>query len=118
VPEALAGRLARLIAHYADEAEASARTRERAQADLALLRGQLLELGRAAETAAALAVHLDDSLCVSYHSNDFAEAQAAKQALAVADALYATAGHVVTGAQSALDGIEPELPGLVTTDDF
>ena len=46
VPEALAGRLARLIDHYVDaeeararEADAPARTRERAQADLARLRG-------------------------------------------------------------------------------
>jgi hypothetical protein len=106
VPQALAGRLARLIAHYANEAEAPARTRERAQADLALLRGQLLELGRLAETNASIAAHLDDSLCVSYRSNDFAVAQEAKQALAV------------VGAQDALAGIEPELPGLLAAGDL
>jgi len=50
VPEALAGRLARLVEHYAEEREseddAPARARERAQADLARLRALLLELGR------------------------------------------------------------------------
>ena len=62
--EALAGRLARLIAHHADEA------------------------------------------------------QAAKQALAVAGARCATVRRTVADARSALAGIEPELPGLFTTDDF
>ncbi len=46
----------------------------RSPADLALPFSQLIELGRLAETAAALAAHLDDSLCISHHSNDFAEA--------------------------------------------
>jgi hypothetical protein len=56
--EALAGRLARLVAHYADarecEADAPARARERAQADLARLHALPLELGRLAEAAGAL----------------------------------------------------------------
>ena len=58
VPEALAGRLARLVDHYADaeeargrEADAPARARERAQADLARLGAVILELGRLAATA-------------------------------------------------------------------
>ena len=81
VPEALAGRLARLVDHYVDaeeargrEADAPARARERAQADLARLHALLLELGRLAEGAGALAAHLNDALVVSYHSDDFAEA--------------------------------------------
>ena len=75
VPEALAGRLARLVDHYVDaeeargrEADAPARARERAQADLARLHALLLELGRLAEGAGALAAHLSDTLVVSYHS--------------------------------------------------
>ena len=74
VPEALAGRLARLVDHYVDaeeargrEADAPARARERAQADLARLHALLLELGRLAEGAGALAAHLSDALVVSYH---------------------------------------------------
>ena len=84
VPEALAGRLARLVDHYVDaeeararEADAPARARERAQADLARLRALVLELGRLAEGAGALAAHLSDALAVSYHSDDFAEAEQA-----------------------------------------
>ena len=81
VPQALAGRLARLIEHYADAEEARAAAavaparepasaaRERAQADLARLGGLLLELGRRAEAAGALAAHLGDSLAVSYLSD-------------------------------------------------
>ena len=55
MPEALAGRLARLIDYYVEaeeararEADAPSRARERAQADLARLRGHLLELGNVA----------------------------------------------------------------------
>ena len=94
VPEALAGRLARLIDHYVDAEEAcargagaSARARERAHADLARLHALLLELGRLADGAGALAADLNDGLAVSYHSDDFAEAQDAKQALAAVGAL-------------------------------
>ena len=59
----------------------------RAAADLARLYALLLDLGRLAEGAGALAAHLSDSLVVSYHSNDFAEAQDARQALAAVGAL-------------------------------
>ena len=71
VPEALAGRLARLVDHYVDAEEARAREadapgeRGRAQADLARLRALLLELGRLAEGAGALAAGLNDALVVS-----------------------------------------------------
>ena len=82
MPEALAGRLARLVDHYVDaeeargrEADAPTRARERAQADLARLHALLLELGRLAEGAGALAAHLSDALVVSYQSDGFAEAQ-------------------------------------------
>ena len=111
VPEALAGRLARLIDHYVDaeeararEADAPARARERAQADLARLHALLLELGRLAEGAGALAAHLNDALAVSYHSDDFAEAQEAKQALAAVGALCAVLRRIAADAQDWLAG--------------
>ena len=123
--EALAGRLARLIDHYADaeeararEADAPARARERAQADLARLRGLLLELGRLAEGAGALAAHLNDALAVSYHSDDFAEAQEAKQALAVVGALCGVLRRTAGDAQGWAAGIDPELRGLVDSGEF
>ena len=113
VPQALAGRLKRLIDHYVEEREAPPRTRERAQADLASLRAQLLEMGRLAETAGAIASHLDDALSVSFTSDDFAEAQETKQALAVAAALCATISRTVADAASRLHDIDPELPGFM-----
>ena len=123
VPQALAGRLARLVDHYVDaeeargrEADAPAWARERAQADLARLRALLLELGRLAEGTGALAAHLSDSLVVSYHSDDFAEAQDARQALAVTAALCASIRRTAGDAQGWLARADPELPGLVTTD--
>ena len=126
VPEALAGRLARLVDHYADAEEARAReadapawARERAQADLARLHALLLELGRLAEGAGAIAGHLSDSLVVSYHSNDFAEAQDARQALAaVGAALCAVLRRTADDAQEWLAGIDPALPDLLTADEL
>jgi hypothetical protein len=44
------------------------------------------------------------------HSNDFAEAQDAQRALAAAAALCAAARHAA--------GIDPELPGLLTTSEL
>jgi hypothetical protein len=106
VPQALAGRLARLIEHYADlrerEHAAPPRMRERAQADLASLRAQLLEMGRLAETSGAIAAHLNDSLHFECRSTDSAEAQEAKQALAVAAALCATVRRIVATADTGL----------------
>jgi hypothetical protein len=120
VPEALAGRLARLVDHYVEveeargrEADAPARARERAQADLARLHTHLLELGSLAEGAGALAAHLSDTLVVSYHSDDFSEAQDARQALAVVGALCAVLRRTAGDAQDRLAGIDSELPGLV-----
>ena len=121
--EALAGRLARLIDHYVDaeeararEADAPARARERAHADLARLHGLLLELGRLAEGAGALAAHLNHSLVVSCHSDDFAEAQEANQALTAVGAHCAVLRCAAGDAQGWLAGINPELPGLPTAD--
>jgi hypothetical protein len=122
VPEALAGRLARLIEHYTDEREceddAPSRMRERAQVELARLRTLVLELGRLAEGAGALAGHLSDSLVVSYHSNDFVEAQDARQALVTVGALCVVLRRTAADAQERLAGVEPELPGLLATDGF
>ena len=130
MPEALAGRLARLIAHYADAEEARAAAaaaparepasaaRERAQADLARLRALLLELGRLAEAAGAIAAHLSDSLAVSYLSDDFAEAQEAREALAAVGALCATLRRTAADAQEWAAGIDPELPGLIATSEL
>jgi hypothetical protein len=111
--QALAGRLTRLIDHYLAEREAPPRTRERAHADLASLRGHLLEMGRLAEVAGAVACHLDGALSVSYLSDEFAEAQDAKQALAVVAALCATVGRTVADAASRLHGVDSELPGFM-----
>ncbi len=113
VPEALAGRLTRLIAHYVEEREAPSRTWERARADLMTLRGHLLEMGRLAEVAGAVACHLDEALSVSYMSNQFAEAEEAKQSLVVTAALCATVGRIVADAASRLHDIDPELPGFM-----
>ena len=125
VPEALAGRVAWLIEHYVDTeearpcgADASARARERAQADLARLHALLLELERLARGAGVLAAHLNDSLGVSYQSDDFAEAQEAKQALAAVGALCVTLRRTAADAQEWAAGIAAELPGLLTTDQF
>ncbi|MBN1193633.1 MAG: hypothetical protein JXA36_08100 [Coriobacteriia bacterium] len=113
VPQALAGRLARLILHYAEEDEAPPRTREQAQADLATLYAQLLEMGRLAETTAAITGRLDDALLVSYESDAFDEAQQAKQSLAVAAALCAAAGRSAAEALGYVRVIDPELPGFM-----
>jgi len=85
---------------------------------LALLRGLLLELGRLAEGAGALAAHLNDALAVSYHSDDFAEAQEATQVLTAVGALCGVLRRTVGDARSVLAGIAPELPGLFIADEF
>ena len=102
VPKALAARLVRLIDYYEDiieelhacaggeegadaggggaAAPPLAGSRERAQADLASLRRQVRELRRRSALAAAAADQLGLELVVSYHSDDFAEAQDAQRA--------------------------------------
>ena len=95
----------------AREAAAPARARERAQADLARLHAHLLELGRLAEGAGALAAHLDDSLVVSYLSNDFGEAEQARQTLAVVGALCGVLCRTAGDAQDRLAGVDARLPG-------
>jgi hypothetical protein len=65
--------------------------------------------------SAAAAGQLGLELVVSYHSDEFAEAQDAKRLLAAAAALCAAAGHAAADAEECLAGIDPELPGLLTT---
>jgi hypothetical protein len=72
-------------------------------------------LGRLAEGAGALARHLTDSLVVSYHSNDFVEAQDARQALAAVGALCAILRRTADDAQDRLAGVDSELPGMLST---
>ena len=81
--------------------------------DLARLHALLLELGRLAEGAGALAAHLNDALGVSYHSGDFAEAEDARQALAAVGALCGVLRRTAGDAQEWVAGIDAELPGLL-----
>jgi hypothetical protein len=141
VPKALAARLVRLIDYYEDTieelraacagdgeegAEAGggaaapppAGSRERAQADLASLRRQVRELRRRSALAAAAAAQLSLELSVSYTSNDFAAAQDAQRALAAAAALCGAARHAAFEAEECLAGIDPGLPGLLTTSEL
>ena len=60
---------------------------------------------------------LNDALAVSYHSDDFAEAQDAKQALAAVGALCGVLRRTAGDAQEWVAGIDTELPGLRTTGD-
>ena len=132
VPQALAGRLVRLIDYYEDTIEELrgeegggaaapplAGSREGAQADLASLRRQVRELRRRSALAAAAADQLSLELVVSYNSDEFAEAQDAQRLLAAAAALCGAAVHAAAAAAAAaeecLAGIDPELPGLLTT---
>ena len=62
----------------------------RAQASLVRLHALLLELGCLSEGAGALAADPDGALVISYHSDDFAAARRAKQALAAFSAVYIT----------------------------
>lgn len=120
VPKGLATRLARLVDHYVDnsasvkEEDAFARTREQAQADLEHLSGQLRELTRLARSASALADSATDGLVVSYSSDQFAEGEAALQALAVVAALCGVLHHTASDARERLASMDPTLPGLVT----
>ncbi len=141
VPQALAGRLVRLIDHYEDTiaelrerrgggeddegdegggaaAPPLAGSRERAQAGLASLRRQVRELRRRAVLAAAAAGSLSLDLVVSYESDDFAEAQDAQRALAAAAALLGAAARDATDAGERLAEIDRELPGLLTTSEL
>jgi len=135
VPKALAARLVRLIDYYEDAIEELharcarggeegadagggaaaaplAGSRERAQADLASLRRQVRELRRRSALAAAAADQLGLELVVSYHCDDFAEAQDARRALAAVAALCGAARQAAFDAEECLAGIDPGLPGL------
>jgi hypothetical protein len=134
--KALAARLVRLIGFYEDTieelhaagagegeegAEAGgggaaapplAGSRERAQADLASLCRQVRELRRRSALAAAASDQLGLELVVSYTSDDFAAAQDAQRAFAVAAALCGAARHAAADVEECLAGIDPGLPGL------
>ena len=69
---------------------------------------------RSALAAAQLSLALD----VSYHSNEFAEAQDAQRALAATAALCGAANRAAADAEECLAGIDPELPGLLTTSEL
>ena len=142
VPQALAGRLVRLIDFYEDTVEElraecggegeegadaggggvaappPAGSRERAQADLASLHRQVRELRRRSALAVAAAGQLGSELIASYHSDEFVEAQDAQRLLAAAAALCGAAGHAAADAEACLAGIDRELPGLLTTSEL
>ena len=118
VPTELARRLTKLILRRADEADAPGRARERAQADLARLRRDLLEAQRLASEAAALADRLVDSLNVSFKSDDFAEGQQAKADLAVTAALSRLAARTGADACASVARIDPDMPRLLTSTDL
>ena len=130
VPQALVARLVRLIDYYEDAIEERrgeegggaaapplAGSRERAQADLASLRRQVRELRRRSALAAA-ADQLSLALAVSFHSDDFAEAQDAQRLLAAAAALCGAARHAAADAEECLAGIDRGLPGLLATSEL
>ena len=72
---------------------------------------------RRSALAAAAAGQLGLELVVSYHSNDFAEAQDAQRLLVAAAAPCGAAGHAAD-AEECLAGIDPGLPGLLTTSEL
>jgi len=118
VPAELARRPTKLILRWADEAEAPARARERAQADLARLRQDLLEAQRLADEAAAIADRFVGALHVSAASDDFAAGQQAKADLAVVSALCRLAARTAAEACAVVAGIDAGLPGLLTSTDL
>ena len=118
VPEALAGRLARLIDHYEDAPEARAvrRTRSRGNASgrrpsCASPRARA-ELRRLAE--GALAAHLGDSLVVAPTATT-GQVQDARQAFAAAGALCAVLRRTAADAQHHPAGVDLDLSGLLAT---
>jgi hypothetical protein len=113
VPAAWAKRMARLLAFYSTGSNAGVSEIEDARGDLTELRLHLLEIGLLANRCVDIAARLDDSLSVPFLSDDFAEAQAAKQGLAAAGALSATVGRTVADALSSVETIDPELPGFL-----
>jgi len=115
VPQAVAARLVRLIDFYDDA--------------IAELRGQGGGEGEDGGGGAAAppplrrcsalaAAQLSLALDVSYHSNEFAEAQDAQRALAATAALCGAANRAAADAEECLAGIDPELPGLLTTSEL
>ena len=76
------------------------------------------ELRRRSALAAATAAQLGLELVVSYHGDEFAEAQDTQRALATAEALCGAARHAAADAEERLAGIHSELPGLLTTSEL
>ena len=106
VPAELARRLTKLILRRADEADAPASARERAQAYLARLHQDRLEAQRLASEAAAIADRLAGCLHVSFTSDDFAAGQQARADLAVASALSRLAARTAAEACASVAGVE------------
>ena len=142
VPKALAARLVRLIDFYEDTIEelhaqgaahgeegaeaggggaaapaARGLTRAGARADRVALPSGARAAARFA-LAAAAADQLGVELAISFHSDDFAEAQDAQRALAATAALCGAAHHAAAGAEECLAGIDPELPGLLAAEEL
>jgi hypothetical protein len=116
VPTGLAGRLDRVLAFYTTPCEAQPRQIENAQNQLSRL-VCLLDIGHLIRSAGDVVGQLDEELVVSFLSNDFAEAQHAKQALAAVEALLGTIGRTVADATSRLQEIDPDLPGSMPARD-
>src|SRR5450759_1677928 len=128
VPQALAGRLVRLIDFYEDTVaelreECAGEGEEGADADGGGAAAPPPAGSRERAQAAAAAGQLGLELAVSYHSDEFAEAQDAQRLLAAAAALcgaarHAAARHAAADAEKCLAGIDPELPGLLTASEL
>jgi hypothetical protein len=73
---------------------------------------------RRSALAAAAAGQLGLELVVSYWSDEFAEAQDAQRLLAATAALCGAARHAAADAEDCLAGIDPGLPGLLTTSEL
>jgi hypothetical protein len=73
---------------------------------------------RRSALAAAAAAQLGLELVVSYHSDEFAAAQDAQRALAATAALCGAARHDAADAEERFGGVDPELPGLLTTSEL
>jgi hypothetical protein len=67
---------------------------------------------------AATADQLGLELVVSDNSDEFAEAQDGQRLLAATAALCGVARHAAADAEDCLAGIDPELPGLLSTSEL
>jgi hypothetical protein len=118
--KALAGRLVRPIDYYEDtieelRVECGGDGEEGADAGGGGAAAPPPAGSRERAQAAAAAGQLGLELVVSYHSDEFAEAQDAQRLLAAAAALCGAARHAAADAEECLHGIDSELLGLLTT---